>query len=281
MTKQRIGYDEYQEQLETQRKAEEAEREEQEREIEEQKRKEEEARSIKAQKKLEKKKKRIIARKIRPFLQYSVLRGALIGQIVGIALGSAVFGLDKALEGDWDPNTNTETKARYHTYGEAIKSAYGMGDWEDNPFGVGFDSFMNLLITCVIMGIIISKDTKDKKEKAKELFHAMEKLKVNQIADNNLTSLVENLNVDGDKILESLSRVDRSYFEAVAEGKINKNYERCVAIILGYLKAHPKEYEEVIKVIDEAVLPESIRKKYGAGKITSFAAAKTSLEIKR
>ena len=45
------------------------------------------------------------------------------------------------------------------------------------------------------------------------------------------------------------------------------NYERCVAIIRGYLKAHPEEYAEVIKVIDEAVLPEDIKKKYGNNSI--------------
>lgn len=283
MTKQRIGYDEYQKELERERQAAERKQKEEQQKIEEEKQKKEQARLAKAKEKLERAKRRIIARRVRPFLLCSVIKGALLGQIVGIALGSAAFGLDKALEGEWDPNTNTETKARYDTYVEAISSAYGMGDWKDDPFNAGLDTFMNLLITCVAMGIVVSKDAKSKKEKTNELFRALEKMKQGgRDAIFEPVSLMESLNIDVNKILESLSKADRGYFESLAKGKLNTlNYERCIAIIRGYLKAHPKEYEEVIKVIDEAVLPEDIKKKYGKGKLLSFGAAKALSEIKR
>ena len=278
---QRIGYDEYQKELERKRQAAERKQKEEQKKIEAEKQKKEQARLAKAKEKLERAKRRIIARRVRPFLLCSVIKGALLGQIIGIMIGSAFFGLDHLFEGEWDPNTNTETTARYDTYGEAIRSAYGMGDWEDDPFGAGFDTFMNLLITCVAMGIVVSRDAKDKKEKTNRLFRALEKMK-NGCGTVELDRVIEELNIDVNKILESMSEKDRSYFESLAKGNLSTlNYERCVAIIRGYLKAHPKEYAEVIKVIDEAVLPESIRKKYGAGKITSFVGAKTLLEIKR
>lgn len=279
----RIGYDEYQEQSDKERQAAEAARKRQLEKEQEQKKKKEKERLQRAQEKLEnkmrKEKKQVVAKEVKPFLQYSFLKGVLIGQFVGIGLGSAVFGLDELSAGDWDPNTNSEVTPVYNSYGEAIRDAYGMGDWEDEPFRAAVVTFLNLLITCTVMGIIISKDRKSKKDEMNQVLEDLRKITWSGV---DVDEIMRRLGPSATKMLESFSAIDRKYFDHLAKGGFDKaNYETCVAVISGYLKSHPKEYEEVIKIVDEAVLPEAIKKKYGKGKTLSFGAAKALSEIKR
>jgi len=270
----RMGYDEYQEQLDKERQAAEAARKRQLEKEQEQKKKKEKERLQRAQEKLEnkmrKEKKRVIAREVKPFWQYSFLKGALIGQIIGFVLGSAVTGLDIAIGEEYNPNTNTWEGPRFNTYGEALRGAYG----EDFA-----STLLNLFITCTVMTIIIAKDRKNKKDEMNQVWEDLRKITWSGV---NVDEIMHRLGPSATKMLESFSAIDRKYFDHLANGGFDKaNYETCVAIISGYLKSHPKEYEEVIKIVDEAVLPEWIKKKYGKGKTLSFGAAKALSEIKR
>ncbi|MBO4480024.1 MAG: hypothetical protein J5742_00165 [Alphaproteobacteria bacterium] len=277
MAKQRIGYDEYQEKLELQRRADELKQKKEEQEKKKKEAEKEKLRVAKAQEKLEKKKERIVASGIQP-LRYSFLKGALIGQMVAFGLGNLMFGVDHVFNED----NGQYYPPRYHTYGEAIRNAYGAGDWKEDPYNVAIDTFLNLLITSIVMSIVVSENAKRTKKEAKQLLGKIEGVQYRSTSIWDLEQKLADLNVDGNKILESLSEVDRSYFEKLAKGNWNEaGYEKCIAIIRGYLKSHKKEYEEIIKVIDEAVLPEDIKKKYGKGKVISFGAAQALSELKR
>ena len=156
------------------------------------------------------------------------------------------------------------------SYGQAIKNAYLLEDWRNGKGGVfqGICGMLSILISLWIAGLVASgKRAKD----AEKILSELEKLKEYGVDMNQLN---EDLKPTMNKILKSLSAIDRDYFDNLANGGLDKaTYETCVAIVAGYLKAHPKEYNQVITVIDEATLPEEIKKKYGKGKTISFAAA--------
>lgn len=289
MVKQRIGYDEYQEKLSEERQAKEAKQQ----EIE---------RLKKAGKKLLDRKKRIVVLHERDNVNHAIL-GFFVAQMVTFLAGSISWFFDVG-------GLYTNEKGEDLSYWEAFKSAYGMGATNQIPGHY----YITIIVSCVLfvmfVGIIApydkiseqsfiefknarkrpdgmlrgdwdSKNRKDYEERhwAERIVDRLEALKDYGV---NVPLLLENMGPNINKIIKSFSKIDRGYFDNLARGGLNKaDYETCIAIVEGYLKSHPKEYEEIIKVIDEAVLPEEIKKKYGKGKVVSFGAAQALSEIKR
>ncbi len=86
----------------------------------------------------------------------------------------------------------------------------------------------------------------------------------------------------GEWIISRLSELDRGYLENLLSGGLeNVNYETAAAIIAGHLKAHPKDYAMITKVIQEATLPREIVKQYGDGKTASFAVAQAMNDLQK
>ncbi len=287
MVKQRIGYDEYQEKLSEERQAAKQQ------EIE---------RLKKAGKKLLDRKKRIVVLHERDNVNRAI-QGFFVAQMVTFLAGSISWFFDVG-------GLYTNERGEDLSYLEAFKSAYGMGATNQIPGHY----YITIIVSCVLfvmfMGIIApydkiseqsfiefknarkkpegmlkgkwdAKNRKDYEEIhwAERIVDRLEALKDYGV---NVPLLLENMGPNINKIIKSFSKIDRGYFDNLARGGLNKaDYETCIAIVEGYLKSHPKEYEEIIKVIDEAVLPESIKKKYGKGKVISFGGAQALSQIKR
>ncbi|MCQ2562502.1 MAG: hypothetical protein MJ158_02725, partial [Alphaproteobacteria bacterium] len=162
------------------------------------------------------------------------------------------------------------------SFGQAVKNAYLLDDWRHGKGGVmqGICGLVSVLIAIGVGADWASSTTKtneEKSNKAKYLLKELEQLKDYGV---DTPKLVKDLTPSIKKILEAFSEIDRGFFDNLLAGGLDKaNYETCVAIISGYLKSHPKEYNKVVEIIDEATLPEEIKKKYGKGKTISFAAA--------
>ena len=155
------------------------------------------------------------------------------------------------------------------SYGQAIKNAYLLDDWRHGNHGV-FQGLMGML-SIIISLVLAGKSVKTARKEAEETLKQLEQLKDYGV---DMPQLIKDLTPSIKKMLASLSKVDRGYFDNLAAGGLEKaDYETCVAIVSGYLKAHPKEYNKVIAIIDEATLPPEIVKKYGRGNTVSFAAA--------
>lgn len=289
MVKQRIEYDEYQEKLSEERQAAKQQ------EIE---------RLKKAGKKLLDRKKRIVVLHERDNVNHAIL-GFFVAQMVTFLAGSISWFFDVG-------GLYTNEKGEDLSYWEAFKSAYGMGATNQIPGHY----YITIIVSCVLfvmfVGIIapydkiseqsfiefknarkglrpdgmLRGDWDYKNRKDYEEIHWAERIvdRLEALKDYgvNVPLLLENMGPNINKIIKSFSKIDRGYFDNLARGGMNEaDYETCIAIVEGYLKSHPKEYEEIIKVIDEAVLPEEIKKKYGKGKVVSFGAAQALSEIKR
>ena len=208
------------------------------------------------------------------------LAGFFVSQIVTFLLGS--FAWFCSIDDDDNIGPQFRTKGIYGdmSWGQAIKNAYVFDDWRHGKGGV-FQGVAGLIAYFVAIYIGLQSAKRGTKNRASEILNEVDLFKYfgRGIAIKNL---FKELGPDIYKIVSSLSEIDCGYFSRLISGKTeDTDYETCVAIIDGYLKSHPKEYEEIIKVIDEAVLPESIKKKYGKGKTVSFGAAKILSEIKR
>ena len=299
MPKKIPGYGEYQQQQEAKRKAKEAEIQEQNRKKTEKEVEKKAEKLKKAKEKIQDKKIKIVSKNIkltknRPTFR-EFLRGFFIGQMIAFLIGNIdyVFNIlgPEYDNGQWtsggrfwrgfdDQNLGRSLKV---PYGEALKNAYGFGDLKDET--VRFQVIANLILTILSLmlgtrfAIKNEKIEKNRKqEKANNILSHLEQLKDYGI---DVEQLIKDLTPSINKILESLSEIDRRYFDNLAAGGLDKaKYETCVAIISGYLKSHPKEYNKVIEIIDEATLPPEIIKKYGKGKTISFGAAQAMVREK-
>lgn len=274
MVKQRIGYDEYQEKLKEERQAEEARQQEQKKKEAEAKKKKEKEQLENAAKKLHNKK----LRKIGPSVSFKdFLKLFFISQMVTFAIGNFWYFLADDYDGydDGLDVYHNNAGGRKISYWQAFKEAYGL-DSEARSAKV---YYVTLIVSCIVFVIGGYSVVSDGKDDRLRFLRTLEQLKDYGV---NVEQLLADMGPRTNKIISSLSKLDRGYFDNLARGGLNKaGYETCIAIVEGYLKSHPKEYEEIIKVIDEAVLPESIKRKYGKGKTVSFGAAKTLSEIKR
>ncbi|MBP9999095.1 MAG: hypothetical protein KBT14_00160 [Proteobacteria bacterium] len=159
------------------------------------------------------------------------------------------------------------------SYGQAIKNAYLLEDWHNGKGGVfqGVCGLLSMIIALSVATVAGAKKIKSNVFKSRDILLQLDKLKKYGV---DAKQLIESLEPSVVKLISKMSEKDRGYFDNLASGGLDKaNYDTCVAIVSGYLKSHPKEYNKVIEIIDEATLPEAVKKKYGKGKIISFAAA--------
>lgn len=169
------------------------------------------------------------------------------------------------------------------SYGQAIKNAYLWDDFRKGNGGL-FQGICGLLSVVIALGAGASlalKNVKDKDylKKVKDIYDQLELLKDYGI---DAKKLVQGLEPEAKQIISKMSELDRGYFDNLLAGGMTKaNYDTCVAIVSGYLKSHPKEYNNVIAIIDENTLPESIKKKYGKEKTISFGAAQAMMHEDR
>ena len=61
-------------------------------------------------------------------------------------------------------------------------------------------------------------------------------------------------------------------------GLENANWDVANAIVAGHLKSHPEDYNEIIKIIDQATLDPALVKKYGKDNVMSFGAASAMMQ---
>ena len=273
------GYGEYQQEQEAKRKAKEAAIQEQNRKKAEKEAEKKAEKLKKAKEKIQDKKVKAVGKDLRSQAFVDFLKYFFIGQMIGFVIGSTSFALEEIggpeiIGEHYDEElgqTVIDRESMYDgiSYWQAIKNAYGFGDWKDGT--AQRQMIANLIFTMISLSIALKESRTKQKQKANKILSELERLKdfgidVEQLA----TDLTPSIN----KMVESLSAMDRGYFDNLAAGGLDKaKYETCVAIIAGYLKSHPKEYNNVIAIIDEATLPEWIKKKYGKGKTISFGAA--------
>lgn len=157
------------------------------------------------------------------------------------------------------------------SYSQAIKNAYLLDDWRNGNGGV-FQGVCGLLSMVAALGLASSAGAGKAKSnfiKSRSIMLQLDELKQYGIDAN---KLIKDLDPSVKKLISEMSEKDRGYFDNLISGGLdNADYETCNAIVSGYLKSHPKEYNEIIKVIDTASLPEELKKKYG--KMISFTAA--------
>ena len=205
--------------------------------------------------------------------------GFFTSQAVTFLLGSLAWFC--SIEDNYDNGPQIRTNGIYGeiSYVQAIKNAYIFDDWRHGKGGI-FQGIAGLIAYFVAVYIGLQSAKRLEKQRASDILNGIDTLKMG--TGLGVKGLFKELGPNIYKILSSLSEIDRGYFGRLVSGKLEDvDYETCVSIIDGYLKSHPEEYEEIIKVIDEAVLPESIKKKYGKGKTISFGAARKIAEIKR
>ena len=275
------GFDEYQADLE---KKELEQRKAKEKQEAETKKKEEHIKYKLAQKQLDEKL-NIISQNDKSLMQKSRLasfaKAFFVSNILGFLVGSVTFLSNDGRDSTDYPYGHEPLFTSHEiygdmTYGQAIKNAYLLDDWRHGKGGVfqGYCGILSVLISIgagIFMADATGSNNKEKTEKAKKILKELELLKYYGIG---VPELIKNLTPSIKKMLESLSAMDRRYFDNLAAGGLDKaNYETCVAIVEGYLNSHPKEYNKVIEIIDEATLPAEIIKKYGKDKTISFAAA--------
>ena len=71
-----------------------------------------------------------------------------------------------------------------------------------------------------------------------------------------------------------MSELDSQYLENLLDGGLETaNWDVANAIVAGHLKAHPEDYNEIIKIIDESTMDQELVKKYGHGQVMSWEAA--------
>lgn len=160
------------------------------------------------------------------------------------------------------------------SYGQAIKNAYLLEDWRNGEGGVfqGICGLLSMIIALVLATLEGSRKVKSNMIKSKTILLQLDELKKYGI---DVKQLIDKLGPGAEKLISAMSEKDRGYFDNLVAGGLDKaNYETCIAIVSGYLKSHPKEYEKVVKIIDEATLPDEIKQKYGKGKTISFDAAR-------
>lgn len=210
----------------------------------------------------------------------SFAKGFFVSSILGFLAGSVFFLLNDGRDStDYpyghEPGFTPHEIYGNMTYGQAIKNAYLLDDWRHGKGGI-FQGMCGMFFVAlsIIVGAGMAEETgsdnEKKTAKAKKILKELEQLKDYGI---DVSELIKDLTPSIKKMLVSLSAIDRGYFDNLATGGLDKaNYETCVAIVEGYLNSHPKEYNKVIEIIDEATLPAEIIKKYGKGKTISFAA---------
>ena len=243
----------------------------------------------KADKKIHNKKLKVVSKNIKITKDHSTfgkfLKGFFIGQMIAFLIGSIDYVFNRDFvdlgHGRYEPGrfyreSDSWDEPMSVPYGEALKNAYGFGDMKDE--NVRFQVIANLILTILSLMLGIRFAIKNEKiersykeEKLNIILSRLEQMKEYGV---DVKQLMKDLEPSINKILKSLSEIDRGYFDNLIAGGLDKaSYETCVAIISGYLKSHPKEYNDIIAIIDEATLPEEIKKKYGKGKVISFDAA--------
>ena len=205
--------------------------------------------------------------------------GFFISQTVTFLLGS--FAWFCSVDDNYDNGPQIRTSGIYGemSYVQAIKNAYVFDDWRHGKGGV-FQGIAGLIAYFLAVYIGMQSSKRLEKQRASDILTRIDNLKMGM--GLGVQRLFKELGPNIYKIVSSLSEIDGGYFGRLVGGKLeDTDYETCVAIIDGYLNAHKDEYEEIIKIIDEAVLPESIKKKSGKGKTISFNAASKLTEIHR
>lgn len=210
---------------------------------------------------------------LRSFFQVQVI-AFLTGSMAFLFSGRTQFVDDYGnTTGGLFNNTLNEIYGDDMSYGQAIKNAYLLEDWRNGKGGVfqGVCGLLSMIIALSVATVAGAKKIKSNVFKSRNILLQLDKLKKYGV---DAKQLIESLEPSVVKLISKMSEKDRGYFDNLASGGLDKaNYDTCVAIVSGYLKSHPKEYNKVIEIIDEATLPEAVKKKYGKGKTISFAAA--------
>lgn len=159
------------------------------------------------------------------------------------------------------------------TYGHAIKNAYLLEDWRKGEGGVfqGICGLLSMAIALIIATRASAGKVKSNLIKSREILRKLDRLKEYGI---DAKKLIKDLEPGVDGLIYKMSEQDKGYFNNLIEGGLDKaNYETCVAIVSGYLKSHPKEYNKVVEIIDKASLSNTTQNNHDQGKMISFIAA--------
>lgn len=183
----------------------------------------------------------------------------------------------EAETGDYSWETPTHRIYGNMSYDKAIRNAYL---WEDLRNGNGgiFQGICGLLSIALSLyvGAFVARGIKnDQKKRAQDILAQLDSLKTYGI---DAKKVLNNLKPEVEKLLSKMSELDPGYMENLLSNGLNEaSYKTSVAIIGGFLKSHPDQYNKIIQILDETTLPEEIVKKYGKGKTISFNAAQTMM----
>ncbi len=148
------------------------------------------------------------------------------------------------------------------TYGDALKSAYFMGD------KIGVDTVCHMVAMAVIAAISVMAYSAKRDERFDGVSHTVhyiydivEDLKRPGLSPSTIATVQEKC---VPLVISKMAARDRGYIENLLRGGLDKaSYESVVAIVKGHLESHPEDYAEIVKVIDAATIPDEINKKYG------------------
>ena len=164
------------------------------------------------------------------------------------------------------------------SYGQAIKNAYLLEDWRNGEGGVfqGVCGLLSMVIALSLATVAGAKKVKSNLIKSKDILLQLDHLKDYGI---DAQKLIQEMEPFIAKLVSKMSEKDRGYFDNLLAGGLSKaDYKTCIDIISGHLKSNPEDYNQLVAIIDENTLPESIKKKYGKGKTISFGAAQAMMQ---
>ena len=210
---------------------------------------------------------------------HGFVRNFALVNSVALLVGSAAWALSRHHEGT-DDDTIFHTAADIETadfsydsvtygiygdmsYVQAIKNAYLWDDFRNGKGGLfqGICGLLSILIA-LICGVGGAKEAIDDKTYLEKVRNIYKQLEILKDYGTDAQKVMQNLEPMAKKLISKMSELDRGYFDNLLVGGLNKaDYETCVGIIAGHLKASPEDYNKVVMVIDEATLPESIKKK--------------------
>ena len=212
-----------------------------------------------------------------------------VTQMALFAAGSALWAFDTASPMEEELGGVTyvrqeEAIYRGASYKQAIKNAYLFDDFRNGNEGGTWQAIAGLLAILISVGAggrVVKKkihavptkktDAFIRSSRINEIYINLEKLKEYGVRTD---VLIDGLGRCATTLVSKMSELDSQYLENLLDGGLETaNWDVANAIVAGHLKAHPEDYNEIIKIIDESTMDQELVKKYGHGQVMSWEAA--------
>ena len=216
-------------------------------------------------------------------------------QLVFFAIGSGAHYFDthdERYETEVDGVANVHTPHNWYkaaSYGQAVKNAYLFDDFIHGNDGGTWQAITGLIaiVTSLELGRrkmkekfddieTLDTERRNRWERIDVVYSRLEALKEYGV---NVEHMIVSFKDYASKLVSKMSEMDRGYLENLLNGGLeNANWDVANAIVAGHLKSHPEDYNEIIKIIDQATLDPALVKKYGKDNVMSFGAASAMMQ---